>query len=209
MRTTIIMYMPGHAGNLVLRLVGLSDEMMPAIERRTLFELVNTWTPLDSNFNRLEHYKFSGVPSKYGNWQKFHRSYADYLDNQYYSWLNLICESKYNLIYAVHPHELDADFLHADNTDFYYVELDSTYDSWVEAQRVRLKFVWRDGEAQQFEKLKQQYSMKPISLTAIIEGQQSFVDEYLRVCKEMKITPKLEQATELLHDWKSIRFQQK
>lgn len=202
------MYMPGHAGNLIQRLFGLSPEYMPALERQTLSDLVNSWKPVDPNFDKLSTYRFSNVFPKYRNWQNFHRAFADYLNYPDYRLLNLISGLRYDFIYAIHPYEFVTKFIPVDNTEYYYVDLDPMFDSWVEQERRRLRFVWRTDEQLEFEKLKDQYSMKLISLSALLEGPQSFNDEYHRVCAEMKITPNIELATELFQDWQSVRFSQ-
>ena len=50
--------------------------------------------------------------------------------------------------------------------------------------------------------------MKAISLTRLLESDQTFVQEYQRVCAEMQIPPLLEQALILRKDWYSTRVNQ-
>lgn len=198
--------MPGHAGNFILRLFGLSNNVMPILQRNTLKELVDNWQPIDTAFNKLDNYKFNQVPDLYKDWQKFHRAFADYLDHQQYRWANVSSGTSYMYMYAIHPHEFDLHYVNAEEIDFYFVDLDQSFDDWVADQQEKLKFVCRENELQQFENFKLQYKMKPISLTAILGNDQEFLDEYTRVCTKMNIEPNVDSAIELRKGWLSVRF---
>lgn len=201
------MYMPGYAGNFLLRLFGLSNSLMPHLEQRILRNLVDSNTPVPEDFNKLSKYKFSAVPTRYKNWQDFHRAYADMLNYSDYRLLNLISGFKYNFIFSAHPYEIDAGFVKTDTTEFYYVELDSKLEQWVTQQQKKLNFVQRPMEKELFDLLKNNYCMSPISLTELLISEQKFVNEYSRVCNSMNIEPCIEQALVLLNDWKSVRYQ--
>lgn len=208
MSTTLIMYMPGHAGNFILRLFALSESFMPVLPKSQLTLLVNNACPLKPNINnRLSMYKFSNVWNRYRSWQDFHRAFADFLEYQDYRLLNLISGTCYNFIYAIHPHEFKTRFIEVDETDYYYVHLDTKFDSWVSNQQKKLNFVWRDNEDKEFDELKTQYNMKPISLTALLSSTEEFLNEYLRVCSVMNIQPEVDQALLLREDWQTVRFQ--
>jgi hypothetical protein len=109
-------------------------------------------------------------------------------------------------MYAIHPHEFDQHFEDIEYADFYYVELDPSFDSWVNAEQEKLKFVVRENEQEQFEQFKIEYNMKPISLTALLGDEQEFLEEYNRVCAVIGIDPIPEQALILRQDWRSMRF---
>lgn len=198
--------MPGHAGNFILRLFGLSNNVMPILQRKTLKDLVDNWQPINSEFDKLHNYKFDRVPKVYQDWQSFHRAFADYLDHQQYRWANASSGTSYMYMYAIHPHEFDLHYVDAEETDFYFIDLDQSFDGWVNAEQEKLKFVRREGEQQQFENFKLQYNMKPISLTAILGNDQEFLNEYTRICAEMNIEPDVNSATELREGWLSVRF---
>lgn len=238
MRSIFIMYMPGHAGNFILRLFALSDSIMPVLKKHDLVRLVNqdkdplaggiipilTRDELDrlinqekeslAPINRLENYKFSNDAKKYLNWQEHHRAWADYLDWPQYRYLNILHQLKYDFMFAIHPMEFVEKFLVDEstvNTDFYQtcfysVELDAAYDTWVEQERSKLNFVWREGEQELFETIKKQYPMQSISLTKLLGTPEEFSNEYIRVCNLMEIEPCLDAALELRADWRSIRF---
>jgi len=206
-KTIIIMYMPGYAGNFLMRLFGLSDRLMPHLEKQMLKNLLDSNSPVPEEFDKLLNYKFSSVPKKYKNWQNFHRAYADMLDYLDYRFLNLLSGLKYNFIFSAHPHEINESFLETDITEYYYVELDSNLEQWVEQQQQKLNFVQRPAENELFNLLKEKYRMSPIYLTELLASEQHFVDEYCRVCKLMNIDPCVEQALTLLNDWKSVRYQ--
>lgn len=214
LKTFVIMYMPGHAGNFILRLFALSDTIMPVLTKQDLSHLVNQKKEISKSFNRLENYKFSKDAKKYPNWQTYHRLWADYIDSSKYRSLNIFCRLKYNFMFAIHPKELETDFFPNESvkntkfyhTNFYFVDLDTKYNSWVQDEQTKLKFVWRDDEQELFDLYRTQYSMKPISLTKLLGNTNEFSEEYLRVCNEMSITPCLEDALVLNNDWRSIRY---
>jgi len=207
LKTILIMYMPGYAGNFLLRLFGLSNSLMPHLEKRILKNLLDSNMPVPEDFDKLSKYKFSVVPKIYKNWQDFHRAYADMLDYSDYRLLNLMSGLRYNLIFSAHPDEINSSFVEIDTTEFYYVELDSTLERWVEQQQKKLNFVKRPKEEKLFDLLKNKYHMSPIYLSEMLISEQNFVNEYRRVCKLMNIEPCVEQALILLNDWKSVRYQ--
>lgn len=206
-KTILIMYMPGYAGNFLLRLFGLSNSLMPHLEQRILKNLLDSDIPVPEDFDKLSKYKFSSVPKIYKNWQDFHRAYADILNHSDYRLLNWMSGSRYNLIFSAHPYEINESFVETDPTDFYYVELDSNLEQWVTQQQKKLNFVARPREKELFDLLKNRYHMSPIYLTELLISEQDFVNEYNRVCKSMEIEPCIEQALVLLNDWKSVRYQ--
>jgi hypothetical protein len=207
LKTILIMYMPGYAGNFLLRLFGLSNSLMPHLEKRILKNLLDSNRPVPEDFDKLSKYKFSSVPKIYKNWQDFHRAHADMLDYSDYRLLNLMSGLRYNLIFSAHPYEINSSFVDIDTTEFYYVELDSTLEQWVNQQQKKLNFTQRPMEKKLFDLLKNKYRMLPIYLSKLLISEQDFVNEYHRVCKLMNIEPCVEQALMLLNDWKSVRYQ--
>jgi hypothetical protein len=206
-KTILIMYMPGYAGNFLLRLFGLSKSLMPHLEKRILKNLLDSNMPVSEDFDKLSKYKFSSIPKIYKNWQDFHRAYADMLDYSDYRLLNLMSGFRYNFIFSAHPYEINTSFVEIDQTEFYYVELDTKLEQWVNQQQKKLNFVERPMEKELFDLLKNKYRMSPIYLIEMLISEQNFVNEYRRVCKLMKIEPCVEQALILLSDWKSVRHQ--
>ena len=209
MKTVIILYMPGHAGNFIARLFSLTDETMPLIRQDQLYHHLDHGTPLPDTFDRLANYQFSQVKNEFDTWQKFHRAHADFLENTQYRLLNLFCGSQYSrIVLPVHPCEFESQFVPIGQCEFYYVELDlAHWGAWVQDQQKKLKFQVRGDEQAQFEICKKRYNMKPISLTHILESETSFIQEYLAICNQMMIRPLLDQAVWLRKDWYSVRVQ--
>lgn len=207
--------MPGHAGNFLARLFGLSDNFLPLLPKTYLEHLVAKKLPVDPNFNKLAVYKFEQVNHRYKTWQDFHRSFADYLDWLQYRSLNLKSGLRYDFIYPIHPHEVADSYCPNEvgeenhlpsHTEFYYVELESQFSDWVSRQQKKLKFEWRKDEQQLFQDLKTRFNMQAISLSKMLNQRNDFESEYLRVCQLMQIQPQLSQAVALWQDWMQVRF---
>jgi hypothetical protein len=210
MKTVIILYMPGHAGNFVARLFSLGAETMPLIQQQLMHESIDQGLAIPDSFDRLANYRFSTVSSEFDSWQQFHRAYADHKDYVSYRLLNVFCNRKYSrIVFPLHPHEFFNDFSGDADTEFYYVDLDlDQWGEWVEASQHKLKFRVRPLEQTQFDQLKSEYNIKPIYLSHLLKDQYSFVQEYQRVCAEMQIPVLLEQALTLRQDWYSTRIGQ-
>ena len=107
MKTIFILYMPGHAGNLINRLISLSPETVPQISKPSLIDLKNNnKIPIFSD--RLSLYSFKDS-EKFDNWQDFHRTCADFLDEDLYRYFY---EKKFlgkfsHITYAIHPYEFN------------------------------------------------------------------------------------------------------
>ena len=209
MKTVIVLYMPGHAGNFISRLFSLTEETMPLVRRDQLYHHLAQGTPLPDTFDRLANYQFSQVSQEFTDWQKFHRAYADFLQNTQYRLLNLFCENRYSrIVLPVHPWEFDLQFVPVGACEFYYVDLDlDHWGEWVQDQQEKLKFRTRGDEHAQFVRCKKQYNMKPISLTRMLENENNFLKEYLEICESMAVTPVPDQALWLWKDWYSVRVQ--
>jgi hypothetical protein len=207
MKTVIILYLPGHAGNFVARLFSLGRETMPLMQQHMLQHHLESVTDIPNDFDRLENYRFSTVTAAFNNWQQFHRSYADYKEYSCYNLLNIYCKQKYSrIVFPLHPYEFIADFDNQSQSEFYYVDLDlEQWGDWVNLQQAKLHFQYRYNEHQQFEDLKAKHRMCPISLTRLLESHESFLKEYYRICKIMDIDPLPEQALLLRQDWMSVR----
>lgn len=198
--------MPGHAGNFLTRLVSLSSETIPQV---TLQNLIDGEIPkFDS---RAEHYSFSKVPDYYSNWQDFHRVWPDFYNRELYNYFNTLFPKPFSHIaYAIHPNEFLNLEEHVTSTDhdFYYVDLDDKFLPWVLESQKKLNYTYRPtyaGELSDLNKLKTKYSMKPISLTNMLESLDSFVVEYLKITQEMLLTPDVDAAKILYHDWIAVR----
>ena len=207
MKTVIVLYMPGHAGNFVSRLFSLGTETMPLIRQHMMDEYIDHGVEIPDSFDRFANYQFSTVPSEFDTWQQFHRAFADHKQYVLYRLLNVFCRRKYSrIVFPLHPHEFATDFPGDDDTEFYYVDLDlAVWGTWVNTAQQQLQFQVRPNERQQFDQAIQQYSMKPIDLGLLLKNQNTFVQEYTRVCADMQITPLVDQALALRQDWYSTR----
>lgn len=209
MKTVIILYLPGHAGNFVARLFSLGNETMPLLQKTQLQSSLESAQEIADDFDRLENYQFSTVPTRFDNWQQFHRSFADYKEYSSYRLLNLFCKRKYSrIVFPLHPHEFVIDFNNQTESEFYYIDLDITqWGDWVNDQQAKLNFQYRTNEHEQFHDLKQNHNMKPISLDQFLHSQKSFLTEYYRVCDVMNVSTNTEQALHLRNDWMAVRSQ--
>ena len=63
MKTVIVLYMPGHAGNFVSRLFSLGAETMPLMQKKTMAEHVMQGIKLSNTFDKLDNYLFSSFLS--------------------------------------------------------------------------------------------------------------------------------------------------
>jgi hypothetical protein len=207
MKTVIILYMPGHAGNFVSRLFSLGAETMPLMQKTIMNQHVKEGSDVSGTFDKLGNYLFSSVKQKFGTWQQFHAEWADHQDRANYRLLNVFCNLRYSrIVFPLHPHEFAKNFEQSDNDEFYHVDLDlNTWGHWVETSRQSLGFVDRPGESDQFAQFKQHHQMQPISLTKLLDSEELFVEEYQRVCYQMKIIADVEAALELRRDWYSTR----
>jgi hypothetical protein len=207
MKTVIILYLPGHAGNFVARLFSLGNETMPLLQKTVLQSSLESEQEIPVDFDRLENYRFSTVPAKFHNWQQFHRSFADYKENLHYQKVNLFGTSQYSrIVFPVHPYEFGNDFIDHGNSEFYYVDLDlEVWGEWADSEQEKLQFLVRTLEKNEFENFKNQHSMQAISLDQLLHSRDSFLEEYCRVCDLMKISPHIEQALWLREDWMSVR----
>jgi phage anti-repressor protein len=205
--------MPGHAGNFLTRLFSLSPETVPQVPVKILAESIRHPTVEPIIPRRKELYSFVDVLNQYNNWQEFHRDWPDFQNHDQFNYFIQLFQTKFStIVYSIHPYELglaEAALIDLENSEFYFVELDEKYHSWVKEQQAKLKFIYRpdfSGELNQFKNLKNKYSMtSSINLTSLLESETSFANEYLRVVANMNITPDLPGAIELYQGWIKTR----
>ena len=209
MKTVIVLYMPGHAGNFIARLFSLGAETMPLIRQSMMYEYINYGLEIADSFDRLANYQFSTVLTEFDTWQQFHRAFADHKQHVFYRLLNVFCKHKYSrIVFPLHPHEFVNDLSDITDTEFYYVDLDlEVWGNWVKLAQQKLQFQIRSGEQQQFLQSTQQFNMKPIDLGLLLTSKNTFVQEYQRVCAEMQIFPLIDQALALRQDWYLTRVE--
>lgn len=214
MKSIFIMYMPGHAGTFLSRLMSLSPETVQMVPKNIMNHYLKNQVQLSEKPlpSRLECYLFSKAAS-FENWQEFHSAWSHFVeqcDNKIFDrWIKVCGVDCSKILYEIHPHEF---MLYKKNIDeieeklFYYVDLDlSKYHSWVESARKQLGFVDRPDEYKKFVQYRNDYNMLPINLTRMLESTSEFVNEYLQLTQSMEITPDTENATTLFLDWKKAR----
>lgn len=208
MSTIFLLYLPGHAGNFLSRVLTLGDDTMPQLSKSLLsYHLHNSKL---NEPDRDSLYKFSQVLNDYKNWQDFHEEWCDYYQDSEYRLLRLLWKKSYrHLVYAIHPHEfIKFQYLidrHEDKV-FLGVDLDSKYDYWINENKSKLKFNFRLNERRQYEELSNDYNMPKIKLDKMLDSDEGFVEEYLDACSKLEIIPHLDRALILFKDWKSIRL---
>lgn len=209
MKSIFILYLPGHAGNFLTRVFSLGPDTVLHLPKDKLSNAVDT-DSLPDVTDRLAWYRFSKVKEMFGNWQEFHRSWPDFYDRALFAdYIKLLDRVPENIVYSIHPYEfvrLLPNICVLKSRQLFYVELDLTkYLSWVESASKQLDFVYRPKETKQFEQFLTEFNMEPISLTAMLDSEESFLKEYLRVCNVMSIVAQKADALELYRDWASVR----
>ena len=200
--------MPGHAGNFLSRLFGLSPETIPQLPTNQMKQLLAQGNGIDPHLNRIELYYFSNALNQHTDWQQFHRSWPDFIEKDLFNMLNIDSDFRYkSTVYSIHPHEfiLNQTGIYSTSDQFFHVELKG-HDSWVADQQQRLKFEWRERELEQFQQIVEEYPTEPINLTGMLVGEQEFLNEYQRVCQIMDVTALLDLALALYQDWRSVRY---
>lgn len=202
-----IIYNPGYAGNFLQRVFSLSKETVPVMDKSFLSE-----PKLNSSIEeRLELYSFKNVRSTFLNWQKFHRNTLDFYDYKIIEEINNH-NTFSHIIFSMHLPE----FLNCkdqideiENNDFYYVDLDlSKYQKWIDASMSDLNFFYRLDERYSYNNIETVVpNVKSINLTAMLDSQQGFVDEYISVSKKMNLSVDTESAILLYKEWYQTRVE--
>jgi hypothetical protein len=204
MKSIFILYMPGHAGNFLVRLFSLSPETIPQLPKSMMGAGIPT------ELDRLALYRFSHVADQYITWQQFHRSWPDFIDKDAFALLNINSGFEYTtVVYGIHPHEftLSKNQIYNDSDQIFHVELDiDQHGAWVYSQEQKLRFVVRENEEDQFQHIISSCNTKPISLTKMLIDNKNFLTEYEKICAEMHITANSNDALSLYNDWRSIRY---
>jgi hypothetical protein len=244
MKTIFILYMPGHAGNLINRLISLSPETVPQIPKPELIDFQKYKKVLTFS-DRLSLYSFKKAEN-FNNWQDFHRTCVDFLDEDLfrYFYLRQFPGIFSHVVYAIHPYEFykalninpnsiidhkfqkkifdsikDFNEIAVTEKDirqysriskviepiFYYIELTTKYDNWVDYYRGKLLFQDRQNEKKLFQKLQNDFDMKPIYLDRMLDSLKGFEEEYMRIVIELNLTPNLNQANILYKEWLTMR----
>jgi hypothetical protein len=201
----IIVYNPGYAGNFLLRLFSLGEEVVPQLPVNLLVE---NNSRVYSSDDRLDLYSFSTIRSQYVNWQKFHR---DWIDFSHYEKLNCILHRDHkHVVFAMHVPELEMHnpvLQSIQNIKYFYVDLDlEKYSSWLNSAQQDLNFKYRIDEYLKYNLLlDNSTSDQRISLTAMLNSKDEFLQEYRRVCALMGITTSEESASVLYDGWYDTR----
>jgi hypothetical protein len=197
----IIVYNPGYAGNFLLRLFSLGEEVVPQLPVNLLVE---NNSRVYSSDDRLDLYSFSTIRSQYVNWQKFHR---DWIDFSHYEKLICTLHPDYkHIVFAMHVPEVEIHkpmLQSIQNIKYFYVDLDlEKYSSWLNSAQQDLNFKYRIDEKSKYQTLVDRaVPDQLINLTAMLESSDKFLQEYCRICAVMKITPVKDQALALYQEW--------
>jgi len=208
MKSIFILYLPGYAGNFLTRLFSLGADTVPHLPKDELTKAVDLGC-LPDMANKIQWYRFSKVNQTFENWQEFHRSWPDFYDRELFEeYIQLLDPTPGNIVYSIHPHEFDIflkDITSIEDRQLFYVELDLTkYAEWLATATLKLGFVCRPNEVAQLNHFCK-FDMEPISLTSMLDSEESFIEEYHRVCDLMSLAKVTSSAVELYRDWTSIR----
>lgn len=207
MKTIFVMYMPGRAGNLINRLISLSPETVPQLSIQQLRALKNK-NKIPDFSDRRSLYSFVKA-TKFPTWQHFHRDCADFYTREFFDYFNEYFDEQFTCqVYAIHPVEFDQFHRHIQNTEnpfYYYVDLDKKYQPWIEYYRPKLEFHDRENEFQLHEHLRREHQMQAIDLAEMLDSNQGFEQEYLRIINDLGLTPELDLARDLFLEWLGLR----
>lgn len=203
-----IVYLPGYAGNFLLRLLSLTNETVPALPNILLEECDSI--PLLSIEERLSIYSFSDIRNRYSSWQSFHRDWADFFSHKLISskinnHFSYICFSLHLPEFFKFKPEIEV----IKNKMIFFVDLDrQKYQTWLNKSKEDLHFKYRLDEIKNYYIWKNSTkNLFPIDLTKIIENEFGFIDEYLKVCNLIGISPNINAALNLYKEWYDTRVQ--
>ena len=191
----IIVYLPGFAGHLLQYLLGLDLSVVPVI---------NQLMDNDSMNSRLEEYSFSNLVSRL-DWQNFHtRHDSDRVSID--TWLATCYQTA---VEAWHPSHIDKLITHPDvEYKIFVVELAMSEFAcfWIGNAREQWDNfpVIHPKHTVALEDIKSQYKYDVINIDCFFE-QSTWLDEYVRVCNLMNISPCITEATVLFNTWYDLR----
>lgn len=201
----IIVYNPGYAGNFLLRLFSLGEDVVPQLPVSLLdknnLKIYNTT-------ERMDLYSFSSVRSTYLNWQKFHTNWMGF---NHCDKINDILYPNYKrIVFAMHVPEFEMHKIKIQSVQkmkYFYVDLDlEKYGNWVDSAQQDLNFKYRVDEKSKYQQLLDNGAPDQlINLTAMLDSLEGFLQEYCRICSLMKIAPLMEQAVTLYKEWYATR----
>jgi hypothetical protein len=203
-----VVYYPGFAGNFILRLLTLSENVMPTMTKKMLTEWSESTIKPDVDLH--SQYSFDTVQKDHnGEWLSFHDAWAGIYEHSLYASLIDLGEPYSKIVYQIHPHE----FLKFENNiealpqkTMLYVDLDlGKYGEWLRRESARIGCKPRGDEYTQGAHLKEKYGMYVVNLTAILDSTDGFVAEYIKLCDRLNIQPVINKATALYENWKKHR----
>ena len=208
-----ILYNPGYAGNLILRLIALSKEVMPTMKKQTLLDWSSSAVRpcADSELHNL--YTYDTAVNDHKNWLAFHDAWAGIYEHTLYDSLIDLGESYNNIAYQIHPYEFlkFEDVIEPAPKTIVYVDLDlSVYSKWIEQASNSIGLTNNRGgiggnEVANSEIIRKKYPHITVSLTNILDSTISFNKEYLRLCTMLNITPRIADAETLYLNWRKHR----
>ena len=206
-----IIYFPGIGGNFIKLCLSLSTETVPYYYKHLDSypdEKIIGIRKISSS-QRREIIKYSTVE----DYKKIHSNtlaepdfyYQNPLINHYFDWS----------IVSNHPDNYESRLLWLKK--IIYVELDlEKYGKWIEnAQTYFGQFGPFGGpyhnhqltkiQSDQEQQVKNYDITTTVSMTTVLTGVDGFVNEYLRACNALEITPEVDQVIPFYQDWRILR----
>lgn len=193
-----IVYLPSFAGHMLQTLFGTDPCVAPITNR-----ILNN----DSIDVRLKEYSFTNTTFNGHSWAKFH-DYHDLDRVDVETWL----ATDYPIfVEARHPSHLDNLQMFPDvNYNIFIVELSMSEFACYWTTNAREDWdnfpVVQQKDLIALEKIKSNYTYSVINIDCFFD-KHTWVDEYIRICKLMHITPCIEQSTKLFNTWYSLRVE--
>jgi hypothetical protein len=198
-----IIFLPGQGGNFVEALLMIDQDVYPKLKYNQSVEHIQ---------DRYTQYTFCNLDQKYGSWKNFHRSYIEFditfkefLKQDQYQVGVIACHAKNwymrtSLLYAIAiKMGVKVNLFHmtmSDNNQYTVEKLIARNNGFPEITDVTKMYhkKWLD-----------ETTSIPINFDNFIQGESTFIPEYLRLCNLTSVTPNIDLALLLYQEWRHER----
>ena len=193
----IIVYLPGYAGNFLQLLLSLDPSTYPWMPEETQ----------DPN-KRKNSYSFKGLQNKESIWASHHIQ----LNWPMNKFIQDQQEKFKNVVVSIHPNDFYKviDQLQANDIRINYLGVqisDAAKTKHIDEFKERNGGFphLREGDIENYERFKKEFNPFMINLDMIFLTETEFVDEYIRVCEHLSLTPQYSAAIEFYQEWREAR----
>ena len=202
-----IIYWPGYGGHFLSFCLSLSPETVPYLNEdfknynKSQLDIIKNYTAQQ----RKEIINYQSVT----DYLRFHKKINFYEPDIYYE--NTLINHGYKwTILSNHPNHFEQ--RRSWVKKIFYVELDvEKYRDWLAWSKEKFKFPFEiyDELSDEDQKLEKDFLNNPlttiVSMTAILDSTDGFVNEYLKMCGILLLTPETDTAIEYYKEWYALR----